>query len=151
MKLELGGGTGSQNLNQSVSRNKVSLPDGLFGFAEIRSMELVFDHEELPFMWLREDKQDGLAFVVIEPGGVIPNYSVEIADADVQLLGITGPEDTMILNIVTLPPDQSGKISLNLVGPIIVNRKDLVGKQCIINTHEEFSARHILDVSGETL
>ena len=71
MKLELGGGTGSQNLNQSVSRNKVSLPDGLFGFAEIRSMELVFDHEELPFMWLREDKQDGLAFVVIEPTKVL--------------------------------------------------------------------------------
>ena len=29
----------------------------------------------------------------------------------------------MILNIVTLPTNQTGKISLNLVGPIIVNRK----------------------------
>lgn len=151
MKLEVGGGSENLDLSQAVSRNKVSLPDGLFGFPEIRSMELVFDQDELPFMWLREDKQDGLAFVVIEPGGVIPNYSVEIADGDVELLNISGPEDTMILNIVTLPPDQSGKISLNLVGPIIVNRKNLIGKQCIINNHEEFSARHILDVGGETL
>ena len=46
--------------------------------------------KKLPFMWLREDKQDGLAFIVLEPGGIIPNYSVEIADADVQVLGITG-------------------------------------------------------------
>ena len=96
-------------------------------------MELVYDEEELPFMWLRQDDQDGLAFIVIEPGGIIPNYSVEVADADVQILGISGPEDTMILNIVTLPSNQTGKISLNLVGPIIVNRKTLVGKQCIIN------------------
>ena len=56
-------------------------------------------------MWLRK-KKDGLAFIVLEPGGIIPNYSVEVSDADVNVLGITGPEDTMILNIVTLPPDQ---------------------------------------------
>ena len=37
------------------------------------------------------------------------NYSVEIADIDVEALEITGAEDTMILNIVTLPHDQSGK------------------------------------------
>ena len=114
-------------------------------------MELVYDQEELPFMWLREQKKDGLAFIVLEPGGIISDYSLEISDADVKLLDITGPEDTMILNIVTLPPDQSGKISLNLVGPIIVNRRTLVGKQCIINNHEEFSARHVLDVGGEGL
>jgi flagellar assembly factor FliW len=124
---------------------------GLFGFADLRSLDLVYDEEELPFMWLREEKKDGLAFIVLEPGGIIPNYSVEVSDADVNVLGITGPEDTMILNIVTLPPDQAGKISLNLVGPIIVNRRTLVGKQCIINNHEEFSARHLLDVGGEGL
>ena len=134
---------------EAVARNEVSLPQGLFGFPEIRSMELVFDKAELPFMWLREKKQDGLAFVVLEPSGVVPSYSVEISDADVQVLGITGSEDTMILNIVTISPEHPGKISLNLVGPIIVNRLTLVAKQCIINNHEEFSARHMIDV-GET-
>ena len=55
-------------------------------------------------MWLREEeKKDGLAFIVIEPGGIIPNYSIEVSDGDVELLKITGEEDTMILNIVTLP------------------------------------------------
>lgn len=134
---------------EAVARNEVSLPQGLFGFPEIRSMELVFDKAELPFMWLREQKQDGLAFVVLEPSGVVPSYSVEISDADVQVLGITGSEDTMILNIVTISPEHLGKISLNLVGPIIVNRLTLVAKQCIINNHEEFSARHMIEV-GET-
>ena len=131
---------------ESVARNEVSMPQGLFGFPDIRSMELVFDKEELPFMWLREKIQDGLAFVVLEPSGVVPSYAVEISDADVQVLGITGAEDTMILNIVTISADHPGKISLNLVGPIIVNRRTLVSKQCIINNHEEFSARHMIDV-----
>jgi len=151
MKLNIGEESNTPDLGDTQSRNKVSLPQGLFGFSEIRSMELLYDQEELPFMWLREEKQDGLAFIVLEPGGVIPDYTVEISDGDIEVLSITGPEDTMILNIVTLLPEQASKISLNLVGPIIVNRKTLVGKQCIINNHEEFSARHILDVSGESL
>jgi len=149
MKLEVDDDSNSSELNKPDSLHRVSLPTGLFGFSEIRSMELVFDKEELPFMWLREEKKDGLAFIVIEPGGIIPNYSVEISDLDVEALQITEAEDTMILNIVTLPHDQSGKISLNLVGPIIVNRRSLVGKQCIINNHEQYSARHVLDVGGD--
>jgi len=151
MKLKVDDDSNAPEIGHAETRSEIKLPQGLFGFAEIHSMELVFDQDELPFMWLREQKQDGLAFIVLEPGGIINNYSVEIADADVKLLDITGPEDTMILNIVTLPPDQSGKICLNLVGPIIVNRRNLTGKQCIINNHEEFSARHVLDVGGEGL
>jgi flagellar assembly factor FliW len=134
---------------EPATRNEVSLPQGLFGFPDIRSMELVFDKEELPFMWLREQVQDGLAFVVLEPGGIVQSYAVEISDADIQILGISGSEDTMILNIVTISSEHPGKISLNLVGPIIVNRTTLVAKQCIINNHEEFSARHMIDV-GDT-
>ncbi len=150
MKLKAGEESNNPEMTgETETRNQIALPQGLFGFPEIRSMDLVYDKEELPFMWLREEKKDGLAFIVLEPGGIIPNYSVEIADGDVQVLGITGPEDTLILNIVTLPPDQSGKISLNLVGPIIVNRVTLVGKQCIINNHEEFSARHVLNIGGD--
>ena len=146
MKLNLQDDLPNSSDAEPATRNEVSLPQGLFGFPDIRSMELVFDKEELPFMWLREQVQDGLAFVVLEPGGIVQNYAVEISDADIQILGISGSEDTMILNIVTISSEHPGKISLNLVGPIIVNRNTLVAKQCIINNHEEFSARHMIDV-----
>ena len=149
MKLNLQDDLPNSSDAEPATRNEVSLPQGLFGFPDLRSMELVFDKEELPFMWLREQVQDGLAFVVLEPGGIVSNYAVEISDADIQILGISGSEDTMILNIVTISSEHPGKISLNLVGTIIVNRTTLVGKQCIINNHEEFSARHMIDV-GDT-
>ena len=122
-------------------------PKVCLAFSEIRTMELFFDKEELPFMWLREKDDKGLAFIVIEPGGIIPNYDLEISDADVEILGITDSSDTMILNIVTLPSEQSSKISINLVGPVIVNRNTLVAKQCIINNHDKYSARFLLDLS----
>jgi len=129
-------------------QNEVILNSGLFGFPEVSLMEIVFAQEELPFMWIREKDREGLAFVVIEPTGIIPNYVVEISDACVNELGISGAEDTMILNIVTLNPDQPGKISVNLVGPIVINRSTRVGKQCIIRNHEEYSARHVINVGA---
>lgn len=147
MVLKIAKDLHSQNLTDSETKHQLGFPQGLFGFPEIRTMSLVYEHDELPFMWLREEKKDGLAFIVIEPGGIIPDYSIEVADGDVDLLKITGEEDTMILNIVTLPAEQSSKISINLVGPVIVNRKTLVSKQCIINNHEKYSARYTLDLT----
>lgn len=147
MKLNIGDELKTSGVESSQKTHQLTLPQGLFGFSEIRSMELFYDKEELPFMWLREQNKNGLAFIVIEPGGIIPDYAVEISDADVELLGITGSDDTMILNIVTLPSEQSSKISVNLVGPVIVNRNSLAAKQCIINNHDKYSARYLLDLS----
>ena len=147
MKLNIGDELQTSGVESSQNSHQLTLPQGLFGFSEIRSMELFYDKEELPFMWLREQNKNGLAFIVIEPGGIIPDYAVEISDADVELLGITGSDDTMILNIVTLPSEQSSKISVNLVGPVIVNRNSLAAKQCIINNHDKYSARYLLDLS----
>ncbi len=147
MKLNIGDELKTSGVESSQNTHQLILPQGLFGFSEIRSMELFYDKEELPFMWLREQEKNGLAFIVIEPGGIIPDYAVEISDADVELLGITGSDDTMILNIVTLPSEQSSKISVNLVGPVIVNRNSLAAKQCIINNHDKYSARYLLDLS----
>jgi flagellar assembly factor FliW len=147
MKLNIGDELKTSGVESSQNTHQLTLPQGLFGFSEIRSMELFYDMEELPFMWLREQNKNGLAFIVIEPGGIIPDYAVEISDADVELLGITGSDDTMILNIVTLPSEQSSKISVNLVGPVIVNRNSLAAKQCIINNHDKYSARYLLDLS----
>jgi flagellar assembly factor FliW len=146
MKLIIGDETKHDEQNAQHSHT-LDVSGGLFGFPEIKNMELFYDQEELPFMWLREDNQEGLAFIVIEPGGIIPDYTVEISDNDVEYLGITGADDTMILNIVTLPSEGNSKISVNLVGPVIVNRNTLVAKQCIINNHEKYSARYVLDLA----
>ena len=147
MKLNIGDELKTGGVENSQNAHQIELPHGLFGFSEIRTMELFYDKEELPFMWLREGGQEGLAFIVIEPGGIIPDYTVEISDNDVDYLKVSGADDTMILNIVTLPSEGNSKISVNLVGPVIVNRNTLVAKQCIINNHEKYSARHILDLA----
>ena len=111
MKLKIDEDSNNPDIVSSVTRNQVSLPQGLFGFSEIRGMELVFDEEELPFMWLREINRMvwHLSFGVRGIVLFCRNCRCRCTGSWYHWL-----KDTMILNIVTLPP--IGKISLNLVG-----------------------------------
>ena len=47
--------------------------------------------------------------------------------------------DALILNIATV---RNGQATVNLKGPIVINRTTLVGKQCIPTNVGEFALQH---------
>ena len=129
----------------SIGSNEFYLPNGLVGFPTINKVDVIYDEEELPFMWLRSVAEADLSFIVIQPNGIVEDYSVQLMQGDVEELEIKRPEEVLILNIVIIKNEPEGrKILTNLVGPIIVNRRTGVGKQVIIQNYEDYSARHLL-------
>ena len=120
------------------------LPAGLVGFPDYTSFELLYEPEQLPFIWLRLQGPDLLHFVVIEPGGIIPDYELELFDEDAAFLGITAPAEAMVLNIVTVKPAKQATATVNLAGPIIVNRRTGIAKQCVLANYARYSAHHPL-------
>lgn len=127
-----------------TSSQTVNLPDGLVGFPEYKSFDLLFVPDQLPFIWLRLHGPDPLHFVVIEPTGIIPDYEVELFDEDAAFLGISSSADAMVLNIVTVRPGLQSSATVNLTGPIIVNRRTGVAKQCVLANYSRYSAHHPL-------
>jgi flagellar assembly factor FliW len=126
----------------------IRLLNGLVGFPNYQSFEVLVDPEQLPFMWMRLQGPDGLDFVVIEPGGIIANYEVELFDEDADLLGIQTAEDATILNIVTVRPGANATATVNLTAPVVINRHRGIAKQCILQNHARYSAFHPL-VGGD--
>ena len=124
--------------------NEITLPLGLIGFAAYRQAELLYLSDHLPFLWMKLRGPDTIQFIVIEPGGIIPNYEPEIFDGDAEQLGIRDPAEAMILNIVTLLRQQPVEATVNLVGPIVVNRRTRVGRQLVISNYSRYSAHHSL-------
>lgn len=120
------------------------LPEGLVGLPEYKSFELLFVPDQLPFIWLRLHGPDPLHFVVIEPGGIIPDYELKLFDEDATFLGITNAADTMVLNIVSVKHGKQASATVNLAGPIIVNRRTGIAKQCVLANHGRYSAHHPL-------
>jgi len=125
--------------------NEIELPQGIIGFAQYRRAELLYLPDHLPFLWMKMfSPADHLHFIVIEPGGIVPGYEPEIFDEDAEQLGITDPAHAMVLNIVTLRRQNPVEASVNLIGPLIVNRHTRIGRQLVISNYSRYSAHHSL-------
>jgi flagellar assembly factor FliW len=123
----------------------VELPFGLLGFEHVKNYVLLTRPHEEPFRWLQMLDNAGRGFLVVPPFHVMPDYQPDITAEDVEFLGLAQPADALVLNIVTL--HGNSQATVNLKGPVVINRHTLIGKQVIPNNVAQFDLRHPLPVS----
>jgi flagellar assembly factor FliW len=126
--------------------NQVWLPAGILGFEQFKDYMLLANPAELPFAWLRVVESTSPVFVVINPFIVMPDYAPDIPDTDAEFLGLKDPNDALLFNIVTLHGQNSATV--NLKGPIVINRHTRTGKQVIIANAGNYSVEHPLPVAA---
>jgi flagellar assembly factor FliW len=73
---------------------------------------------------------------------VLPSYEPDLPVEDVRFLGIECPDDVFLLNIITFR--RQGRSTVNLKGPIVINRFSLIGKQVVISNAAEYSLQYPL-------
>jgi flagellar assembly factor FliW len=112
-------------------RQRVVFPQGLFGFEELKDYVLL-DAEKHPFYWLQSVDKEQVAFVLINPFLIRSDYEVNIGGDELAEIGIDAPEKTLIFTIVTIPPD-GDPMTVNLQGPLVINRDTRRGKQAVLN------------------
>lgn len=128
------------------SQSIVRMPYGLLGFEQAKRYVILSDPKEAPFLWLQMAEEPKVSFLVINPFLVFPDYQPDLSDEDVEFLGLKAPDDAIIFNIVTLRG--SGGASINLKGPIVINRRTLVAKQVIPVNASAFNVQHPLPIAG---
>lgn len=119
---------------------------GIVGFPEHHRGEIFHLADQLPFQWLRLHGPSPLHFVIIDPAGIVPDYAPELFDDDASALGIADAADALVFNIVTVRDDPS-RATVNLVGPIIVNRHTGAARQVVVANHALYGARRPLVAS----
>ena len=124
----------------------VRMPAGLLGFEHMKDYLLIAKPGEAPFRWLQVKNNPSLAFVVIEPLYFMPDYQPDIPSADVELLGLASPDDAAVYVIVTVFGPR--RATVNLKGPVVINRNTGLGKQVVIANAAQYSVQHPLPVSG---
>ena len=98
--------------------------------------------DHLPFLWMKLQRPAGEAvhFIVIEPAGLVPGYTPELFDADAEALDLRDAAEAMVLNIVTLKSQNPLEAIVNLVGPIVMNRRTRIARQLVISNYSHYSA-----------
>lgn len=115
----------------NVEENKiVYFPDGILGFEKNKMFALI-ESEYEPFINLQSVDDKNLSFLMVDPFLICPNYEVDIDDESLNKLETSSPEDIIIMTIVTIPSDSSN-VTANFLGPIVINRKNNLCMQYIL-------------------
>ena len=132
----------------AVQEDKViTFPRGILGFAKNKQY-LLFPHsEDSPFFWLQSIEDGDLAFVVMNPRIVKADYSLDVDENVMKEIEAKQETDLDVVCIVTIPRNNPNGMTINLLGPIIINAKSRSAMQ-IICDKQSYSHQHPV-VSGQ--
>ena len=106
----------------------VHFPSGLYGFEEHTEYALLDAHRP-PFYWLQSTREREVAFILINPYLFRSDYVLDIPSEDLKEIGSPDEDDILVFSIVSIPPE--GEVTANLQGPLVINRRQRIGKQSI--------------------
>lgn len=126
----------------SVAEDRViNFPGGILGFPDGKRF-IILDYEgEVPFKWLQSVDDPALAFLVVAPNLIKPDYSLCLKRGETADLGECNDEDLAILTILTVPEDNPGGMTANLRGPLVINSLTMRGKQMVLQD-DRYAVRH---------
>ena len=119
----------------------MTFPNGVIGFETQTRYAVISQNGGGSLRWLQSLDSPALAFPIVEPWEVRPDYSATISDADTQALGICDEAPALVFSIVTVPPHNPQEMTINLLAPLIVNVVTRFGKQVIVQ-EQEYTTRH---------
>lgn len=122
--------------------NIITFTEGMCGFEKLRKYILVPIENNDMFSVLHSVEDLEVGFIVMSPFDIEKNYSVKLEQELTKKLKIKDSSDVIILNTVTLKKDVKD-ITTNLLAPIIINIKERLGKQIILD-NSEYSIKHLL-------
>ena len=108
------------------------MPAGLLGFPEVKEYLIVDPEPALPVKWLQARDELQLAFVITDPFSLLPDYQVDVSPLDLMDVGATDTTVLFLVAIVTLPREPTTLPTVNLQGPILINRANGWAKQLVL-------------------
>jgi len=121
----------------------IHFPEGLLGFPDQKTFIIQQHKSGSLFYWLQSVDLPYLAFIIINPFLGEKDYLKELPPSD--QVYFNGIEDgrTLALALVTIKPESVPPLTMNLVGPVIINLENRTGRQVVLST-TRYSCKHPL-------
>jgi flagellar assembly factor FliW len=139
--------TASTSTDGADSDDKViEFPDGILGFPGNTRFVLINDSDDAVFQLLQSLEDPEVALIVSVPWLFFPDYAPEISDLERKQIGLEAPEDAIVFCPVTLSTEPD-TVFVNLLGPFVVNRKTLEGRQVVL-ADSDYPVRAMVKLSA---
>ena len=111
----------------------ITFPEGILGFEDARRFTLVPQGPENPFVWLQSAERPALAFLLMPPRVAFSDYAPPLPP------GI--PRAVTLWAMVTIPAGRPHDMTLNLLGPIVIDPIGQRGWQIVL-ADDRYTTRH---------
>ncbi len=108
----------------------IRIKGGLFGFTNLSKYIIIHQRGQGAFVWLQSLERPELAFPLIDPHLVYPDYLLEISREEADKIGIVDEDDVKIFVLVAVRAGNK-KLQLNMQGPLIINQKNNLAMQFV--------------------
>ncbi len=112
------------------SESIITFTQPILGFQEFRRYVLLPGPSE-SLTWLQSTDSGELAFILVDPRKLMPDYTVELRSQELAEMAVTSAEELDVYTLVVVPDDQR-KVRTNLRAPVLINTKHRLGKQTIL-------------------
>lgn len=117
-----------------IDKDKVlTISKGILGFPNHKNYVLLPHKPDSPFFWLQSTEAPELAFVVTHPANFFVDYSFDIPDNIQEELAIADANQVEVFVIVAIPQGNPAGITVNLLGPLVINADKKIGCQLVLD------------------
>ena len=121
----------------------------ILGFENFQTYYLI-EMGDLPnFYWLQSKEEPDLAFIVVNPRLFKQDYGLNIDSIDLGLLEMEESDEIVDFAIVNIPEDVN-KMTMNLLGPIVINAKKKIAIQAISLNNDYGTKVPVFQTAAET-
>ncbi len=140
MKMQLEG-TRFGDVNYEEDR-VLDFPQGILGFPNHHRFLMLPHPGGGPFAWLQSVDEPSLAFPVIDPTLIRPDYLPPVRREDLERLGLAALNEGIFLAICVIPEDPQ-EMRANLLAPVVVNPSRRLGTQVVLE-NTDYQVRHYI-------
>lgn len=117
----------------------INMPEGLLGFENSHRFILLNADDSRPFAWYLSVDDPDISFAVADPSCFHEApYTVTLSETDEAMLDLEEGDTIAIFVIAAI--GESGQVTGNLTGPIVLNTRNRLARQ-IITYGSSFTAR----------
>ncbi len=118
----------------------ITFTQPIIGFQTLRRFVLLpgpggSGGEDSRVRWLQSTESAEAAFLLMDPRSVCPNYKVDLRPDELMELGVAGMSELDIYTLLVVPQDHT-QIRTNLKAPIVINPKQRLAKQAILDRQD---------------
>lgn len=116
-------------------------PEGIIGFPDFNRFVVLEHNPGSPFRWIQSITEGEMAFVVIDPLLLDPDYPMDKLKESLAV-GDTPLKDIGAAAIAVVPPAPH-PITVNLLAPLVLDPNRRIGRQIILNG-TDYTTRHVI-------